>query len=249
MDLIDLLGYLYVGCWSVSMYPPLWNNMKLHHTKAVSKDYVILNSVGYCALILSMLIYALLWADPNSEVQEEAVQPTLTVFDFWYGIHSWFLNMMLATQVIWGRHLWGFKPEPTRRMKVVYVRLIYLTFMFAAAITINYLYQNWAYGRNNVNTLLYCNRLYLIKITMSVVKYIAQIKHNFEHKSMKGFPMLSVMLDALGGIFSLVQLVLQLAKAPEFTMAVFIANFGKIGIGMVTLFFNFIYVSQWLLYR
>ena len=84
---------------------------------------------------------------------------------------------------------------------------------------------------------------------MSLIKYIPQIKHNYERKTMAGFAIESVMLDIIGGIASLSQLFLQLSQSQEgLHLTSFIANFGKISLAIVTLSFNFLFILQWLVY-
>ncbi|KTB15694.1 Cystine transporter [Nakaseomyces glabratus] len=84
---------------------------------------------------------------------------------------------------------------------------------------------------------------------MSLIKYIPQVLHNFERKSMQGFAISGVFLDMTGGIASIVQLIFQILKESEINLSILISNFGKIGLAMVTLIFNTIFISQWLLYE
>ncbi|AGO12607.1 AaceriAER269Cp [[Ashbya] aceris (nom. inval.)] len=243
----QLLGYLYATCWSVSMYPPLWNNWKLQSAKAVSKGYVVFNCIGYTALLLSLIVQTLFWQDEGEG--SSAVRPSLGWSDYWYGMHSWLLNGLLASQVLWGSKLWGFSGEPTKRMSSAHRKMTQLFIGLFCVGTAQYVITTMQTGLRNQSTLFYCHVLYFIKIIMSVLKYIAQAKHNYERKSTAGFSMLSVTLDIFGGIFSLAQLVLDLTEKSGISVATVKANSGKLGIGLVSLLFNFVYISQWLLYR
>ncbi|AAS52950.2 AER269Cp [Eremothecium gossypii ATCC 10895] len=243
----QLLGYLYATCWSVSMYPPLWINWKRQSARALSKGYVVFNCIGYTALVLSLVVQTVLWQ--NEGDTSSAVRPSVGWSDYWYAMHSWLLNGLLASQVLWGTRLWGFTGEPANRMSTAHRKMMQLFIGLFCIGTVQYVVSITQTGLNNQSTLFYCHVLYFIKIIMSVLKYIAQAKHNYERKSTVGFSMLSVSLDICGGVFSLAQLVLDLTEKSGISVTTVKANSGKLGIGLVSLLFNFVYISQWLLYR
>ena len=66
---------------------------------------------------------------------------------------------------------------------------------------------------------------------------------------MECFPIQGVFLDVTGGIASLLQLIWQLSSDQGFSLDMFVTNFGKLGLSMVTLIFNFIFIMQWFVYR
>lgn len=241
-----MLGYCYVCAWSISIYPPLWNNWKRRSASAMSLDFVMLNSVGYFYLICSLWLQLFHWQE--TEMEDNSLRPKVTHFDFWYCLHGFVMNLVLTTQVLWGTTIWKFQGGAAR-MKAVYRRVLLGSILMAVILLIQFVYQNTIQGWSNQNTLSFCNHLFLLKISMSLLKYIPQVKHNYDRKSMRGFPIQSVMCDVLGGVCSMWQLAIQLSKeARGFTFVALIANFGKIGIAIVTLFFNFIYISQWIIY-
>lgn len=65
---------------------------------------------------------------------------------------------------------------------------------------------------------------------------------------MKGFAIQSTMLDVIGGVSSLMQLIWQISKEQGFNSTVLVTNFGKIGLALVTILFNIVFLSQWFLY-
>ncbi|QLQ81294.1 hypothetical protein HG537_0F00550 [Torulaspora globosa] len=247
----DVLGLIYVWSWCVSMYPPVVTNWKQKSSTAVSKDFVILNTSGYFYLLVSLTLQLYLW-QPVSEKdgRQPDTRPKVTQFDLWYCLHGFVMNLVLVSQVIYGKKLWGFKADSHQvRMKPYYHKFWIISLVVFTILTVRFGYGTFCHGWNNQKTLSYCNSLFILKISMSLIKNVPQTFHNYERKSMKGFAIQSVMLDITGGVASLLQLVSQISKDQGFNATTLAANFGKIGLALVTLVFDFIYVSQWLIYR
>lgn len=237
------------------MYPPIFTNWRQRSSSAVSRDFVILNSAGYFYLMISLTLQLYKWLPVIELSVEDAgkdldMRPKVSNFDFWYCLHGFILNLVLGTQVIYGVKLWKFKADSHQiKMKPHYHKLLLISMIVFTALTLTFGYQNVSYGWDNVRTLSYCNNLFLLKISMSLIKYIPQVIHNYDRRSLKGFAIQSVLLDVTGGVASLSQLLWQISRDQGFSYMVFVANFGKIGLALVTLVFNFIFISQWLIYQ
>lgn len=248
----EFLGLIYVGCWSVSMYPPLWTNWKRKSASALSVDFVMLNTTGYLYLIISLILQLYCWLPPLSEQEltNEAIslKPKITNFDLCYCMHGFLLNLILISQLVGGKYIWGFRKERSMRMKPIYSNILFLSLLVFGGLTLHFVNYNSKFGWDNLRTLAYCNRLFILKISMSLLKYVPQVIHNYERRSMKGFAIQGTMLDITGGIASLLQLIGQIASDKNFNSSVFMANFGKIGLAIVTIVFNFIFLSQWMTY-
>lgn len=161
------------------------------------------------------------------------------------------MNLVILSQLIWGRKLWKFHDDKHRRMKPLYFKICLLSIFIFVVYTIQFLHSSYfVQGWNNTTTLRYCNKLFMLKISMSLIKYIPQVKHNMDRKSVKGFSITGVILDITGGIAALLQLLLQLCRENdgEFTLTLIILNFGKIGLSLVTITFGFIFITQAIIY-
>ncbi|CAR27851.1 hypothetical protein ZYGR_0N03380 [Zygosaccharomyces rouxii] len=248
----EVLGLTYVCCWSVSMYPPLWTNWKRKSASALSVDFVMLNTTGYFYLVISLILQLYRWLPPpqGQELTQEAIalKPKITNFDLCYCLHGFLLNLVLASQLVMGQSMWGFKKERSIRMKPIYSKILFLSLLIFSGLTLHFVNYNATVGWDNLRTLAYCNRLFMLKISMSLLKYVPQVIHNHERRSMKGFAIQGTMLDITGGMASLMQLIWQIANDKSFNTSVFMANFGKIGLAIVTIVFNFIFLSQWTVY-
>ncbi|CCH62902.1 hypothetical protein TBLA_0I02440 [Henningerozyma blattae CBS 6284] len=248
----DLLGLIYVSAWSISMYPPIIKNWKCNSSSAISIDFVLLNAAGYFYLLTSLILQVYFWIPVSTELlntEQQLLKPKVSVLDIIYCSNGFIMTVVLLTQVVWGRKLWNFLKDKKRRMTNFFHKLLCLSIFCFTFITFQYIYNNIKNGWSNSETLSYCNQLFLMKISMSLVKYIPQVTYNYNRKSMKGYAIQGVFLDTIGGVASLAQLVVQLQRDQNFSFLVFITNFGKIGLGLVTLVFNFIFISQWMIYE
>ncbi|SCV01432.1 LAMI_0G11474g1_1 [Lachancea mirantina] len=248
MDLEKVLGYGYAIPWCLSIYPSLFKNWRQKSASAISVDFLIINIVGYVCLTSAIFLQLFCWQETNDE--NEPLRPTVTQFDLWYCVHSLVMNGVLASQLLYGKRLWSFQTAGVVRMKILYKRILRATLAIIAISLIPFCVRLFNENLSNTNTLALCNRLIALKILMSLIKYFPQVKHNYERKKMRDFPMLCVVLDVFGSICSIAQLIVKLKQVGEPSIAAAAtSNFGKIGIACVTLLFNFIYVSQWLVYR
>jgi cystinosin len=72
------------------------------------------------------------------------------------------------------------------------------------------------------------------KLVISFIKYIPAIYWNYQRKSTKGWPVLKVVMDFLGGALSLIS-----GSAVDNGL-----NIAKVGLGILTLFYNLIFMLQ-----
>lgn len=191
--------------------------------------------------------------NPNVSVPNNGADtleaPKLGLFDLFYCLHGEIMNLVTLSQLFWGRTLWKFPYDRYRRMKPVYHRICLLSLSIFFILTVQFLHSNWITGGwNNERTLQYCNKLFLLKISMSLIKYIPQVKYNMERQSVKGFSITGVLLDITGGVASVLQLLLQLSRENGFSWMLIILNFGKIGLSLVTLTFCSVFIIQWFVY-
>eukprot|EP00834_Sanchytrium_tribonematis_P005179 NODE_297_length_10490_cov_1.102974.p6 type:complete len:217 gc:universal NODE_297_length_10490_cov_1.102974:6954-7604(+) len=91
-------------------------------------------------------------------------------------------------------------------------------------------------------------RLGYIKLFITTAKYCPQIHKNYKSQSTKGFSTKGILLDLLGSIFSLSQLLLQ-GTALGFSLAQILqANSTKFGISLISMFMDVVLIIQYFAY-
>ena len=84
----------------------------------------------------------------------------------------------------------------------------------------------------------------VIKLAITLCKYIPQVYANFENQSTKGFSTTSVALDFNGGILSILQLFVDGYQLHLGFMEIIFGNFTKLGLGLVTIMMDSILLLQ-----
>uniref|UniRef100_A0A914CVJ1 Cystinosin n=1 Tax=Acrobeloides nanus TaxID=290746 RepID=A0A914CVJ1_9BILA len=95
--------------------------------------------------------------------------------------------------------------------------------------------------------LRFIDNLALIKMIITACKYYPQAVHNYKRKSTLGWSIARVWLDFIGGSMSIAQMILQAVNTDDWSG--FIGNKGKLGIGLLSVGFDIVFVVQhYLLY-
>ena len=83
---------------------------------------------------------------------------------------------------------------------------------------------------------------------MTVVKYIPQAWANYQRKSTAGWSIYQIILDVVGGVLSIAQLVIDSSLQSDWSGIT--GNPVKLGLGNVSIFFDiFFMVQHYILYR
>lgn len=87
-----------------------------------------------------------------------------------------------------------------------------------------------------------------IKVLVTFVKYIPQIRLNFKNKSTNGWSIGQILFDLLGGILSLSQLIIDASLQNDWSGIM--GNPTKLGLAVVSMSFDLIFITQhFILYK
>ena len=87
-----------------------------------------------------------------------------------------------------------------------------------------------------------------VKLFITVVKYMPQVWSNFQRKSTVGWSIEQILMDSLGGILSIAQLVIDSSLQKDWSGLT--GNPVKFGLGNVSILFDIIFMTQhYILYR
>jgi len=90
--------------------------------------------------------------------------------------------------------------------------------------------------------------LSMVKLAITLIKYIPQVWLNFRRKSTIGWSIGNVLLDFSGGILSVTQLIFDCWRTDDWTGIV--GNVPKFLLGLLSMFFDVIFMVQhYILYR
>jgi cystinosin len=87
-----------------------------------------------------------------------------------------------------------------------------------------------------------------VKLVVTVVKYVPQAWTNYKRKSTVGWSISQILLDFSGGIFSILQLLIDSSFQSDWSGIT--GNPVKFGLGNVSIIFDIIFMTQhYILYR
>ncbi|KJX96329.1 hypothetical protein TI39_contig671g00003 [Zymoseptoria brevis] len=215
------------GYFSLSYYPQPLLNFSRKSTEGLTFDYPVLNVLGSAcyttssaALLFSPTVRAQ-YADRHSTSPE----PTVRFNDFCYAIHSFLLCAVVFSQFWPG--LWRWRDTCVssdrtgkREMSKVTAALVigsglavFTSVTFAVA-SPGLATKNAADGMT-WEWIDVISTISTLKLVITVFKYIPQIISNHLRRSTRGFTIIGVLLDAGGGILSLVQLVIDCSRQAD----------------------------------
>jgi cystinosin len=205
----NILGYCYAFAWSVSYYPQLILNYKLQSTEGLSVDFCILSVYGcacYATLNVAMFYFPQIQTlyRKRHDGHASLVQPS----DVAFSIHALILSS------IWFGQTWYYRERSLEYRHVSKTTFALLGVLSAVVIAYGLLIATLAPCTNVhwlCDKLNWLDFLYVVtsfKIAIAFLSYLPQALLNYSHKSTDGFNIWGMLLDAFGGVFSTLQIVL-----------------------------------------
>lgn len=231
----SVLGWIYFSCWSLSFYPQVFENMHRQSVVGVSFDLLVYNFTGYtCYMLYNILLaFAPVVRELYYEQHPESCSPECSSIpvhysDIAFSIHAFALTTFTIYQcTIYERG----NQEVSAMCKGLSAHVILSIFTVTTAAIVRIVDWLWL-----VNYLGY------IKIFISLIKYIPQVHLNYSRKSTHGFAIGMVLLDFMGGVFSVLQMILLAVYYKDINQI--LGNLPKLLLGLVSIVFDIVFIVQ-----
>ncbi|XP_052868429.1 cystinosin homolog [Anopheles cruzii] len=230
-----LIGWTYTACWSAGYYPQIWHNYRRKSVVGLSFDFLHINIVGHiCYVVFNVFLY---W---NSYVEEE-----------YYRRHPLGLNPVIGNDIGFAAHaVFG------TGVTILQCRLYYnggntvsipakvIIALFLITITLSMSMASLRY----IHWLDFLYVMSYIKLLTTMVKYFPQAYMNYCRKSTEGFEIMNRILDLAGGLFGILQMLINAWNFDDW------GSIGgdpvKFGLGIFSILFDFVFIFQhYVLYR
>ncbi|XP_077574125.1 cystinosin isoform X3 [Stigmatopora nigra] len=233
--LSQTVGWIYFLAWSVSFYPQVWENWCRKSVVGLNFDFLALNLTGFLAY--SVFNVGLFWV---SSIKEEylrrhpsGINP-VKANDVFFSLHALLLCVVYVGQAaVYERG--GQKVSWTARL------LLLIGWSFASVTLLLAILKH-------IDWLDYLYYFSYIKLAVTLVKYVPQAFMNYQRKSTEGWSIGTVLLDFIGGLLSIAQMILDSYNNDEWQLI-----FGdptKFGLGLFSVCFDVLFVVQhYCLYR
>ncbi|XP_064127656.1 cystinosin isoform X2 [Loxodonta africana] len=231
----QVIGWIYFVAWSISFYPQVFKNWRRKSVVGLSFDFVALNLLGFMAY--SVFNVGLLWVPFIKEQflhkYPNGVNP-VDNNDVFFSLHAVVLTLVVILQCF-------LYERGAQRVSWPAIGFLVLSCLFALITMVLA-----TVGVTTWLQFLFC--FSYIKLAVTLLKYFPQAYMNFYYKSTEGWSIGNVLLDFIGGSFSLLQMFLQSYNNDQWTLI-----FGdptKFGLGVFSIFFDIVFfVQHFCLYR
>lgn len=239
-------------------------NYERQSIAGLTPAFPIMNIVGFTCLLLQ---YVAFYYSPLIRYQYRArnngEETTTRLNDVLFAVHALVLSWVTFSQFWQG--LWGFEKSRWKVSKVVYG--IMSICMIGVAVTVGIVVVNgkdggrdpamWAWIDVVKSTLmadvkgscagerLTCVQIYAfgtVKLAVTFVKYIPQVWANYKRQSTVGWSIAQILMDFVGGILSIAQLVIDSSLQSDWSGIT--SNPVKLGLGQTTIAFDVIFMLQ-----
>ncbi len=228
-----IIGYIYTLCWSVSFYPQVIMNHARKSTTGLSADFSMLNVVGFlCYSIYTISFYCSSSIEEEYENRNDGGQNSVRSNDVAFALHAFLVCSFQMYQIVYydKRFSWKSLAIGTRCFLIVsaLLCLLYVGFILC--------------GSNHLEWIDFLYLLSSIKLAITIIKYPPQVFMNYQRKSTEGWNIHTVLYDFAGGIFSFMQVTIEAIDLND--LNVITGNWVKIGLSLVSLLFDTIFIVQ-----
>ncbi|GJQ70982.1 putative cystinosin, lysosomal cystine transporter [Trypoxylus dichotomus] len=225
-----IIGWSYFLCWTISMYPQVYENYKRKSVVGFNFDSVVINITGY-ALYSTFSIGLYYIPAIRDEYQTRNPFSIIAVLpnDVFFAVHGLVLSVIKGIQCLWydrgGQTLSWFSK---------WFHYIAITILIISAVLSSTKYMLW------LDFLYICS---YIKLAVTFCKYGPQAIMNYKRQSTEGWSIDAVLLDSIGGIFSVLQMFMNAYNYNE-KLAWVLQNPAKLWLGIFSLLFDLLFVIQ-----
>jgi len=231
----QVIGWIYFLAWTISFYPQIVLNFQRKSVEGLNFDYITLNIIGFACY--TAFNWALYFSDYIFNIYEkehpDGVNP-VEINDLFFSIHALVASLVTGGQIL----IYERAGQKLGYFGMVISALSILTIIFGtipAAIA-------------KITWLDYLTILSIVKLVITITKYMPQAWMNFRRQSTEGWSIGNVLLDLTGGSFSMLQMLLEGLNNNQFS--IIFGDPTKFGLGLFSILFDCLFIVQhYCLYR
>ncbi|SMQ53846.1 unnamed protein product [Zymoseptoria tritici ST99CH_1A5] len=249
-----LCGWGYFTLWSLSYYPQPLLNFSRKSTEGLTFDYPVLNVLGSACYTISSatLLFSSTVRAQYADRHPASPEPTVRFNDFCYAMHSFLLCAVVFSQFwpgLWRwRNIWVSNDRTGKREMSRVTAVLITGSGMAVVASISFAVASAGLATDNAahgitwEWIDVISTISTLKLVITVFKYAPQILSNHRRRSTRGFTIVGVVLDAGGGILSLVQLVVDCSRQADWSGLS--GNPLKLGLAVLSLLADVVFVLQ-----
>ncbi|MCJ1352483.1 MAG: hypothetical protein MMC33_002467 [Icmadophila ericetorum] len=236
--------------WSLSFYPQPFLNIQRRSTSGSTLDFPVINVLGFLCYLISnsLLYYSSLIRSQYAYRNPVGLIPTVQLNDVAFAAHSVVLSMITCS--MFRKSVWGFEQRRGERVSRGVWGIMCGVLVGVGWIAVLVMTRGGDGGRDPIGW-AWIDAVYALgygKLVITLVKYTPQAWSNYRRKSTVGWHIGQIILDVIGGVLSITQLLIDSSLQDDWSGLT--GNPVKFGLGNVSLFFDAIFLIQhYWLYR
>lgn len=227
-SLSSVVGWAYFFCWSISFYPQLITNYKRKSVEGLSFDFLLYNTLGF--LCYSTYNCAFYFSQTVKDLYNDDHDGTYPVQlnDVVFSLHAEAITLLSVFQAIY------YKTESSDNSRLA---LGIVSVQVSSILLVGTLWLT-----DEVDVLFFLYWCSYVKVSITLIKYMPQIYINYKFKTTEGWSTGNTILDASGGLLSILQMFIDSVDGESFE--VFIGDPAKLCLGLLSLTFDLILLVQ-----
>ena len=231
-----IIGWWYFFAWAVSFLPQLYLNYRRNCVVGQSFTYVFLNVLGFSAYSLYTICFFFVQQVQDEYQQRYGSPNNVQANDVAFAVYSLCCVVLNSWQIVNYDRGAQTIPKVTLGVIALVVSLFALWGIIIASgvhLAIFFNMLDWIYGVS------------VVKLAVSIAKYIPQVYLNYKRKLTVGWNIWNVLLDFSGGFLSVVQELMNSSQLSQIA-----GNPIKFALGTFSMLYDVIFMVQhYCLYR
>ncbi|KAF2197004.1 hypothetical protein GQ43DRAFT_403946 [Delitschia confertaspora ATCC 74209] len=245
-----VLGWIYFLAWSLSFYPQPILNWRRRSTQGLAIDFPTCNVLGFICYTISTgaFLYSSTIRSQYAYRHPTSPEPTVRFNDFVFGVHCMIASIVVYSQ-FWTK-IWGFRVSTRQRASSTVLGIFCgcLLAIFIVTCIVRIKGKDGGYDPSGWAWIDVIYAMSFAKIVVTVVKYIPQVYVNYKRKSTVGWSIWTILLDIIGGVLSLAQLIIDSSLQADWSGIT--GNPVKLMLANISIIFDIIFIVQhYVLYR
>jgi len=223
----SLFGWVYFVAWSATFWPQVLLINRRRTTAGLSTDFVTINIIGFISYAIFTFSSYTLPAVAASYVASTGYPPQVELADVLFAAHGAIMCAVLVLQVL----ILPPRIPPSPLVAVVGAASMALVAVGLATSLVG-----------NLDWYFFLRCAGMLKVMCSVVKHFPQVFLNQHRNSTVGWSYTMVLLDVVGGSFSVAQQIVRSVSMGS--LAPFTSNMAKTMLAAESLAFDFFFIAQ-----
>lgn len=223
----SIFGWMYFTAWSATFYPQILLIFRRKTSAGISSDFMLINVVGFISYVIFTFASYTNSAVRESYKEHTGYPPQVDTWDVLFAGHGAIMCSVIIAEMF-------YYPPRTSPKTPVLLLMGSLQLVVIVGLTVCLV--------GKLDWYVYLSFAGMIKVLASLIKHFPQVWLNAARQSTVGWSFAMILLDVVGGLFSVMQQVTRCFRIHS--LAPFTSNYTKTVLAAESLAFDFYFIAQ-----